>query len=132
MLVVQRAVTGAKRGEAKHPSDLLDDMRGRFMVRGIRNAFDWACHPRSYAKEVVNNTTSPGYIMWLEDAETVAYRDTSFTMSALRDPFASQVERAQRALEGLLLMHPEERRDEVVPGVALYCLKGKHSNNEKG
>lgn len=32
MLVVQRAVTGAEQGEAGHPSDPFDDMRGRFMV----------------------------------------------------------------------------------------------------
>jgi hypothetical protein len=132
MLVVQRAVTGAEQGEAEHPSDLLDDMRGRFMVRGSRTAFDWAYRLRSYAKKVVSNTTSLGYIMWSEDAETVTYRDTSFTMSALRDFVASQVERAQRDLEDLLLLHPEERRDEVVPSVALHRLKDDHSNNEKG
>jgi hypothetical protein len=40
MLMVQRAVIGAEQGEAEHPSDLLDDMRGRFMVRGSRTTFD--------------------------------------------------------------------------------------------
>jgi hypothetical protein len=99
MLVVQRAVAGAEQGEAEHPSDLLDDMRGRFMVRSIRNAFDWAYRLRWYAKRVVSNKTNPGYIKWLEDAETVTYRDTSSTMSTLRDSVASQVKRAQRDLK---------------------------------
>ncbi|KAF3029564.1 hypothetical protein E8E12_000837, partial [Didymella heteroderae] len=53
-------------------------------------------------------------------------------MSTLRDPVASQVESAQRDLEDLLLLHPEERRDEVVPSVALHRLKEDHSNSEKG
>jgi hypothetical protein len=99
MLVVQRAVAGAEQGEAEHPSDLLDDMRGRFMVRSIRNAFDWAYRLRWYAKRVVSNKTNPGYIKWLEDAETVTYRETSSTMSTLRDSVASQVKRAQRDLK---------------------------------
>jgi hypothetical protein len=47
MLVVQRAVTGAENGEVEHPSDLLDEMRQRFMVRGTRTAFDWAYRLRS-------------------------------------------------------------------------------------
>ena len=40
MLVVQRAVTEVENGEAEHPSDLLDEMRDGFMVRGTRTAFD--------------------------------------------------------------------------------------------
>jgi len=42
------------------------------------------------------------------------------------------VERAQRALEDLLLLHPEERREGVVPSVSLHRLKDDHSNNQKG
>jgi hypothetical protein len=60
MLVVQRAVTGAENSEVEHPSDLLDKMRQRFMVRGTCTAFDWAYRLRSYAKKVVSNTTSLG------------------------------------------------------------------------
>jgi hypothetical protein len=40
MLVIQRAVSGAEHGEAEHPSDLLEEMRGRFIVRGTRTVFD--------------------------------------------------------------------------------------------
>jgi hypothetical protein len=68
MLVVQRAVSAADDGEVEHPSDLLDEMRERFMMRGSRTAFDWASRLRAYAKKVVSNTTSLSYITWSEDA----------------------------------------------------------------
>jgi hypothetical protein len=80
----------------------------------------------------VSNTTSLGYMMWSEDAETVTYRDTSLSMTALRDFVAGQVKRAQRDLEDLLLLHHEECRDDVVPRVALHHLKDDHSNSQKG
>jgi hypothetical protein len=76
MLVVQRSVVAAEEGEVEHPSDMLDEMRERFMVRGSRTAFDWACRLRSYAKKVVSNTTSLGYIAWSEDGSSVTYKDT--------------------------------------------------------
>jgi hypothetical protein len=62
MLVVQRAVSAADAGEVEYPSDLLDEMRERFMMRGSRTAFNWACRLRAYAKKVVSNTTSLGHI----------------------------------------------------------------------
>jgi hypothetical protein len=55
MLVVQGSVMAAEEGEVEHPSDMLDEMREQFMVRGSRTAFDWACRLRSYAKKVVVN-----------------------------------------------------------------------------
>jgi hypothetical protein len=84
MLVVQRAVSATDAGEVEHLSDLLDEMRERFIMRGSRTAFDWACRLRAYAKKVVSNTTSLSYITWSEDAEIVSYRDTSFIMESLR------------------------------------------------
>jgi len=39
MLVVQRAVLAADEGDVEYPSDMLDDMRDRFMVPGSRSAF---------------------------------------------------------------------------------------------
>jgi hypothetical protein len=132
MLVIQKAVSGAEHGEAEHPSDLLEEMRERFMVRGTRTAFDWAYCLRSYAKNIVSNTTSLGYIMWSEDAETVMYRETSFSMDSFRGLVRSMVARAQRDLEDLLLLHPEERREDVVPTVTLHRLTDDHSNSQKG
>jgi hypothetical protein len=84
MLVVQRSVFAAEDSEVEHPSDMLDEMRERFMVQGSRTAFDWACRLRLYAKKVVSNTTSLGYITWLEDRGLVTYKDTGFSIDALR------------------------------------------------
>jgi hypothetical protein len=131
MLVVQRSVVAAEEDEVEHPSDMLDEMRERFMVRGSRTAFDWACRLRSYAKKVVSNTTSIGYIAWSEDGSSVTYKDTGFSMDALRKFVAVQVDRAQQELEGLLLLHPDEARDNVVPQVLLYRLQDNHSNEKK-
>jgi hypothetical protein len=39
MLVVQESVLAAEEGEVDHPSDMLDEMRERFMVRGSRTAY---------------------------------------------------------------------------------------------
>jgi hypothetical protein len=132
MLVVQRAVWAAEDGEVEHPSDMLDEMRERFMVRGSRTAFDWACRLRSYAKKVVSNTTSLGYITWSEDGGSVTYKDTGFSMDALRKFISVQVSKAQQELEELFLLHPDESREDVVPHVLLHRLQDDHSNGQKG
>lgn len=132
MLVIQRAVLAAEEGAVEYPSDMLDEMRERFMVRGTRTAFDWACRMRAYAKKVVSNTTCLGFIVWSEDGEAVTYKDTSFTMDTFRDFVAIQIQKAQEELQGLLLLHPDEPPDEVVPKAALYRLQDDHSNGEKG
>ena len=98
MLVVQRSVVAAEEGEVEHPSDMLDEMRERFMVRGSRTAFDWACRLRSYAKKVVSNTTSLGYIAWSEDGSSVTYKDTGFSMEALRKFIAKIYAHLERTL----------------------------------
>jgi hypothetical protein len=106
ILVVQRSVVAAEESVVEHPSDMLDDIRERFMVRGSRTAFDWACRLRSYAKKVVSNTTSLGYIAWSEDGSSVTYKDTGFNMDALRKFIAVQVDKAPKELEDLVLLHP--------------------------
>ena len=101
---------------------MLDKIRERFIVRGSRTAFDWACRLRAYAKKVVSNTTSLGYIAWSEDRSSVTYKDTGFSMDALRKFVAVQVDKAQKELEGLLLLYPDKACDNIVPQVLLYCL----------
>lgn len=64
MLVVRLSVVAVEEGEVERPSDVLDEMRGRVLVRRSRTAIDWVCRLRSYAKKLVNNTTSLGYIAW--------------------------------------------------------------------
>jgi hypothetical protein len=39
MLVIQKAVIGAMEGEVVEPTDLLDEMRARFLVNGVRSPF---------------------------------------------------------------------------------------------
>lgn len=53
-------------------------------------------------------------------------------MDALRKFIAVQVDKAQQELENLLLLHPEEARDDIVPPVYLYRLQDNHSNGQKG
>lgn len=132
MLVIQRAVLAADEGVVEHPSDILDEMRERFMVRGSRTAFDWACRLRAYARKVVSNTTSLGYILWSDDGETVTYKDASFSMNVLRDFVAAQLRQAQQELGDLLLLHPEESREDVVPTFPLHRLQDNHSNSQIG
>jgi hypothetical protein len=129
MLVVQRVVVAKEEGEVEYPSDLLEEMLQRFLTRGSRTAFDWICRLRAYAKRLVSNATLPGYIIWSEDGSLLTYKDTGFSMDALRN---SLVDKAQQELEGLLLLHPDEARDDVVPQVHLYRLQDNHSNEKKG
>jgi hypothetical protein len=132
MLVIQQSVVAAEESEVEHPSYMLDEMRERFMVRGSRTAFDWVCHLGLYAKKVVSNTTSLGYIAWSEDRSSVTYKDTGSSMDAFRKFIAVQVGKAQQELEDLLLLHPNEASNDIVLPVYLYCRQDNHSNAQKG
>ncbi|KAJ9666405.1 hypothetical protein H2201_003593 [Coniosporium apollinis] len=120
MLVIQRAVLTAEGGDMEYPSDMLDELRERFMIRGTRSAFDWAYRLRAYAKKVS------------EDKETVTYKDVELQMAGFKEFVAVQVQLAQKQLEELLLLHPEEKREEVVPTFYLHRLQDDYSNNKKG
>jgi hypothetical protein len=39
MLVIQKAVIGAREVEGAEPADLLDEMRARFLINGVRSPF---------------------------------------------------------------------------------------------
>ena len=62
----------------------------------------------------------------------MTYKDASFTMGALKDFIAAQVREAQQRLEGLLLLHPDESREDVVPKLPLHRLQDNHSNTQQG
>ena len=49
-------------------------------------------------------------------------------MGALKDFIAAQVHEAQQRLEGLLLLHPDKSREDVVPKLPLHRLQDNHSN----
>ncbi|KAH7071577.1 hypothetical protein BKA63DRAFT_535434 [Paraphoma chrysanthemicola] len=84
MLVVQQAVSAADNSEASRL--------------------------RAYAKKVVSNTTSLGYI-------------TYFSIDSLRSFFAAQVRKAQKELKSLLLLHTDEKREDIVPTFFLHQLQ---------
>jgi hypothetical protein len=132
MLVIQRAVMAAEDGDVEYPADMLDDLRGRFLVQGSRSPFNWAYKQRQVARKIASNTTGTGFIIWTEDCQRVAYHDISLTMGDLRAFVATQVNLAQRDLEGLLTLHEEESRREVVPLLQLYKLEDNHANNQGG
>lgn len=53
-------------------------------------------------------------------------------MGDLRDFVATQVQLAQRDLNELLLLHPDETRHETVPALRLYKLEDNHADNSCG
>ena len=119
MLVVQKAVVAADEGEAEHPADLLDEMRSRFMIDGTRSPFSWASRLRTYGKQVRDSTPCLGYITWSDDELYVSYKEIhDFGMDSFHDFVKSQVVAAQHQLEELLLLHPEEEREDV--GIDFY------------
>jgi hypothetical protein len=81
---------------------------------------------------VVSNTTSLGYIAWSKDGSSATYKDSGFSMDALRKCIAVQVHKAQQELECLLLLHPDKARDDGVPQVLLYRIQDNRSNGQKG
>lgn len=119
MLVIQHAVVGAEDGKAEHPADLLDEMRERFMVHGARSPFSWASRLRVYGKKVRDSTTCLGYITWSDDEKCVSYKDVcDLSMDCFRGFVRAQVAAAQAQLGDLLLLHPDERREDL--GVEFY------------
>jgi hypothetical protein len=132
MLVIQRAIVAAEDGDVEYPADMLDDLRKRFLVQGSRSPFDWAYKQRQIARRIASNTTGTGAIIWTEDCQRVAYHEISLSMGDLRDFVATQVRLAQRDLDELLMLHPEEHRCDVVPLLWLYKLEDNHANNQAG
>lgn len=114
MLVIQKAVVAAEDAAGPLVSDLLDEMRGRFLTHGTRSPFSWANRLRMYGKKVRDSTTCLGFISWSEDDQSLSYRGIRhLTIKAFKSFARDQVAKAQAELEGLLLLHPEEGRDEL-------------------
>lgn len=122
MLLIERAVLAADEGAVEYASDLLDEMRQRFMVRGSRSAFNWAYRLRTYAKKVVSNTTVTGYIIRSEDYDIVTYKQATLSIGRPKLFVSDQVRQAQQQLRDLLLVHPEENHKEIVPTFHLHRL----------
>ena len=130
MLVIQRAVVGVEKGEATYPAELIDEMRERFLVYSSRSPFSWACRLRAYAKKVRDSTTSLGYILWNDGGTAVSYKQISqLTMVSLREFVCAQVHKAQSQLEELLLVHLQQRRDDLGIEFRMHRVADDASNS---
>ncbi|KAJ9634359.1 hypothetical protein H2199_009017 [Coniosporium tulheliwenetii] len=132
MLVMQRAVRASDLGEVDFPAELLDEMQDRFMVYGSRSPMNWAQKLRTYGAKVRDNTTSLGFIIWSDDRQHLSYKDFELDIQQLRWFVRDQVELAQAQLEELLLVHPEEVREDVVPAINMHGIKDNPSVSEAG
>jgi hypothetical protein len=63
MLVIQRVVMAAKDGDVEYPANMLDDLRGRFLVQGSCSLFNWAYKQRQVARKIASNTTGTSFII---------------------------------------------------------------------
>ena len=114
MLVIQKAVVASRDGTILHPADLLDEMRARCLIHGTRSPFSWPNRLRMYGKKVRDSTTCLGYIAWSGDGQTVTYKDVAgLSIKHFKGFVRDQVAKAQGQLEELLLLHPEESREDL-------------------
>ena len=133
MLVIQKAVVSARDVESVQPADLLDEMRERFLINGVRSPFSWASQLRVYGKKVRDSTTCLGYISWSDDGLSVSYKGVRhLDMSALRDFVRDQLEKAQAQLENLLLLHPQETREDLDIRFWMHRVIDDPTENQKG
>jgi hypothetical protein len=49
--------------DVEYPADMLDDLRGRFLVQGSCLPFNWAYKQRQVARKITSNTTGTGFII---------------------------------------------------------------------
>ncbi|KAM6513638.1 hypothetical protein FALCPG4_016021 [Fusarium falciforme] len=132
LLVAERALLAVQRDEFDYPGLALEDMQHRFMVEGTRSPVCWAQKLRAYGKAIKDTTTSIGHIHWSDDSETLSYRDTQFTMTQLRSLVATELEMVQNQLSELLLIHPDDDREMVVPPLSLRSLGDNPAESAPG
>lgn len=132
MLVVQRAVAAADMGEVDYPADLLEEMQDRFMVYGSRSPINWAQKLRTYGSKIRDTTTSLGRIDWSEDGQRLRYKELELDMEGLRRLVRTETELAQEQLAGLLLIRPDESREDIVPALCLRRLRDDPTIQQKG
>lgn len=132
MLVAQRAVQMADRGDVEHPADALEDVRSRFLMFGVRGPFGWITRLRTFGKRIQSTATSQGYLIWTDDHQHLSHRDLTLSMDGLRRFIRTQVQFAQQDLERMFLLSKEEARDGVVPILPLGKLMDDPVNNKRG
>lgn len=133
VLVIQKSVVGSRESEGLQPIDLLDGMRARFLINGVRSPFSWASQLRIYVKKVRDTTICLGYISWADDSLSVSYKGIRhLSMSALRGFVRDQVTLAQTQLEALFLLHPQEQREDLGIRFWMHRVVDDPTENQKG
>jgi hypothetical protein len=132
LLVVQRVVLAVEEDEVDHIADVLEVMQDRFMVYGTRSPMNWALKLRAYGKKIQDTTTGLGSIIWSDDGEDLTYKGLELRMTALKRFVAHGVEMCQTQLHELLLVNPEEDREDVVPALNLRALKDDPTASQPG
>lgn len=132
MLVLEAAVREMESGSVDNALDPLDEMRQRFMTVDTCTPFSWAVSLRSFGKQIRDNTTSLGYIQWSDDGQTVQYKDIELSIQGFRHLVTAQVHRVQGLLENILMLGPDEAREDVVPVIYLHRLRDNPAVVENG
>ncbi|KAL5373648.1 hypothetical protein PMIN06_012450 [Paraphaeosphaeria minitans] len=132
MLVIHMSVMMAEDGKIEHRADVLDEMRERFMIHGSLSPFNWVLRLRAYGKKIRNSSISLGYIYWSDDHERLTYKKLALSMAGLKRFVAVQVDLAQSDLEQLLLVHGDEKGEDMIPTFELCDLKDDPTECAKG
>lgn len=74
ILVIQKAVVGARDVESIQPANFLDEMRVRFLITEVRSPFCWASQLQVCGKKLRDSTACLGYISWSDDGLSVSYK----------------------------------------------------------
>lgn len=123
LLVLRQAIAAKEAGECEHPAQALEEMQERFMVYNTRSPMNWIQKLRTYGKKIRDATTDLGFIVWSDDGERLSYLGLELGMAQLRRFMRKQLDLAQAQLEEILLLHPNEGREGVVPALCLADLK---------
>ena len=129
MLVLESAFRTCETKRSTDPLDLLKEMRERFMTTDCCTLFSWTIQLRSFGKKIRDTTISIGYIQWSEDEKTSFYKDLELRISDFQAFVRAQVVIAQRLLEKIMMLHPEENREDVVPLLHLYKIRNNPTVN---
>lgn len=132
LLILQRAVSEVEEGRAEYPSDLLEEMCGRFMLDNTASPLAWAIRLRALGKKMMTSTTAQGFITWSEDRDVLNYKDLTLKMSDFRAFVTEQVQKAQSSLRRVLLLHEEEEFVQVMPRLPLGEVKDNPANVAPG
>lgn len=83
----------------------------------------WAVLLRFFGKQIRDNTISLGYIQWSDDEQTVYCKDIELSIHGFRCFVTMQVRRVNNLLLNILMLGPDEAREDVIPVIYLHRLR---------